>query len=69
MARGKKMAEGPNQRHKCSMCGKVRFKKFLEPMMNGAVKKSQLKTRYGNACWVCVDNPDCQHKKEHWRPY
>ena len=49
------------KRHKCSICGKVRFEKFL--------RKLRDITRYGNQCWGCVDNPDCLHKGDSWRSY
>ena len=40
------------RRHKCSKCGMVRFEYLM--------LLTRFITRYGNNCWVCVDNPDCQ---------
>ena len=42
----KKMAQ--KKRHKCSVCGKVRFEGFM--------KKIRRTTRWGNPYWVCADN-------------
>jgi len=56
-----------HRRHKCSICGRVRIEKFVEQITtpSGYVTK----TRYGNICWVCVDNPDCQHKAQYYSSY
>lgn len=56
------IVDNGHKRHKCSICGRVRFKKFLTPISTTWGKKHQVETRYGNGCWSCVDNPDCQQK-------
>ena len=67
-----KTGEQNHRRHKCSICGQVRFEKFMEIITHEysySEKTYQLKTRYGNLCWVCVDYPDCQHKAKSFQPY
>jgi len=50
------------RRHKCSICGRVRFSKYLQHIESYSGHTAI--TRYGNACWACVDNPDCRHKSK-----
>lgn len=45
------------KRHKCSICGSVRYEKYL--------KKLNTFSRFRNRCWCCVDNPDCL-QKSYW---
>jgi hypothetical protein len=55
------------KRHKCSICHRTRFESKMETIKTrwGGIEKS----RYGNECWACVDNPDCKHKAEYFRSY
>lgn len=50
-----------DKRHKCSICGRVRYEKNMK-MIIKPYNISYVKTRYGNYCWACVDNPDCQQR-------
>lgn len=52
------IVDNGHRRHKCSFCGKVRF--YSKMMKATGYKNREIKTRFGNICWVCVDNPDCQ---------
>lgn len=58
-------------RHKCSICGRVRNENKMQRIERryhgGPVW--YVKTRYGNYCWYCVDNPDCQQKKKFFSVY
>lgn len=67
----KKNVDNGHRRHKCSICGRVRNEELMEviivPYSSG--KLHTIKTRYGNICWVCVDNPDCQHKALSYSAY
>jgi len=56
----KKNVDYGHRRHKCSICGKVRFEIFMASLNQ--------KTRYGKECWKCVDNPDSEHS-EFFRSY
>jgi len=66
----KNNVDNGHSRHKCSICGRVRFEHFMEvicQLYNG--QKYPFKTRYGNQCWVCLDNLDCQDKKNDFYVY
>ena len=60
-----------HRRHKCSICGRVRFEKKMQIIIrdnyNGGFY--EIVTRFGNKCWVCVDNPDCRHKAKYFQVY
>lgn len=56
-----------DSRHKCSICGRVRYEKFMGKIVNPCGEP--LETRYGNHCWVCVDNPDCEQSAASFNPY
>lgn len=57
----KKNVDNLQQRHKCSICGKVRFEKFM--------KKLDEKTRYGFECWSCADQQDEEHNQSNFNAY
>lgn len=63
----KECSQSRDSRHKCSICGRVRNEKFVKEIESRPGHVWQ--TRYGNTCWACVDNPDCQHKASFWSPY
>ena len=66
----KNKKSGSDRRHKCSICGKVRFEKFMRVIeLNHRYGSYEVKTRYGNYCWYCVDNPDCEHKSLSFSSY
>lgn len=56
-----------HRRHKCSICGRVRFEKYVEKIESHSGRTAI--TRYGNTCWSCVDNPDCRHKARIYSSY
>jgi len=50
-----------HNRHKCSICGKVRFEKFMKLLGDC--------TRYGNECWGCNDQTDERHNESWFNSY
>lgn len=66
-----KNVDNGHRRHKCSICGKVRFEKKMKIITKNfsSGQSYEVITRYGNKCWVCVDNPDCLHKAKNFRTY
>jgi hypothetical protein len=56
-----------HRRHKCSICGRVRFEKYLSKIESYSGHTAI--TRYGNMCWACVDNPDCRQKSSIFSSY
>ena len=66
----KKNVDNGHRRHKCSICERVRFEKFMMKVPGSFGNRSYVvKTRYGNECWVCVDNPDCQQRAINFQTY
>jgi len=57
------------ERHKCSICGRVRFSRFLHRIRPYSNSSRVLKTRYGHVCWCCSDSADCKAKSMHYRSY
>lgn len=67
-----KKVDNGHRRHKCSICGRVRFEKKMTNIARlHSIDNTPIiiKTRYGNECWFCVDNPDCQHKSKSFQSY
>lgn len=67
-----KNVDSGHRRHKCSICGSVRFEKWMSKIRHyyyGGGGFYVVKTRYGNDCWFCVDNPDCRRKSKYFRVY
>lgn len=67
-----KNVDNGHRRHKCSICDRVRFEKFMTKIRHPGSFGScyyVVKTRYGNECWVCVDNPDCRQKAKYFSTY
>jgi hypothetical protein len=63
----KEQRAGHDERHKCSHCGRVRYGKFMRPLVRGYSRGRsdvQMKTRYGNGIWYCRDNATCREKVE-----
>lgn len=52
------------RRHKCSICGRVRFESKMRQIEYES--GMPMRTRFGNQCWVCVDNPECLHKERYF---
>ena len=67
----KKNVNNGHRRHKCSICGRVRYEKYMNAIgyINGSGRLMEVKTRFGNKCWVCVDNPDCLQKARYFKTY
>ena len=68
----KEQREGHGVRHKCSHCGRVRYEKFMKPLMRGYRRgqfDSHVKTRYGNGVWYCWDRNQCKQKVESMNIY
>lgn len=55
------------KRHKCTVCGKVRFEKFMTKINPYYGRETQ--TRYRNTMWFCVDNTDCLHNNNKAKGY
>jgi len=55
----KKLKKEVEKRHKCSICGKVRFEKFMKKICYSFNGDVVITTRYGNACWFCSDKKSC----------
>jgi hypothetical protein len=55
-----------DKRHKCSICGKVRFEKFMVQIIfnNGFI----METRYGHQCWCC-NNQKCKESTRYFMVY
>jgi len=62
----KKENEREKWRHKCSICGKIRYEKFMLNICysNGTI----VKTRYGYDCWCCRKK-ECMEKSEYFNSY
>ena len=62
-----KNVDNGHRRHKCSICGRVRFEKNMEKIYGwrGTVRK----TRFGNICWACADNQNCHEEAIYFYPY
>ena len=57
------------ERHKCSICGRVRYAYLMFPIRHSLNSSIVIKTRYGHACWCCSDSADCKAKSMHYRSY
>lgn len=62
----KEQREGHDKRHKCSICGKVRYEKNMCPICYNDGR--QLKSRYGNGCWCC-NTVNCKEKAKRFNIY
>lgn len=63
----KEQRGGHDLRHKCSYCGRVRYEKFMRPLIRGYRRgrfDEQVKTRYGNGIWYCYDRILCKEEVE-----
>ena len=62
----KNKKNGSDRRHKCSICGKVRYEKFMRPICYNDGR--QLESRYGNECWCC-NTINCKEKAKSFSIY
>ena len=68
---GENSVDNGHRRHKCSICGRVRFEKKMQIITHQYSDNTpyEIETRFGHKCWVCVDNPDCRHKAKYFQVY
>jgi len=59
-----------NVRHRCAVCGRVRYDDFMIRYIRICYGQKQIvKTRFGHEVWYCSDSPQCAEAMEGYIPY